>query len=971
MSSSQDGLLKDLNTEQRVAVTHASGPLLIVAGAGTGKTAVITRRIAWLIATGLAKPDEILALTFTEKAAGEMEERVDRLLPYGYVDLWISTFHAFGERIVRSHGLEIGLPDMFRVLTETDQWMLLRRHFNRLNLNHYRPLGNPTRFLKALLQHFSRAEDEMVDPKRYLNYVQSLRMNSDSVELANDEVARVEEVANAFHLYKTILREEDCLDFSDLINETLRLFKTRPALLERYRNQFKFILVDEFQDTNAAQYELVKLLAGTRRNLCVVGDDDQSIYKFRGAAVSNILEFQKDYPDATQVVLGINYRSRQTILDFAYRFIQQNNPNRLETSLGIQKNLRAARDGRGSVVHLHGKTLGDEARLVVYQIQKTHTADSESSWNDFAILVRANDHADPFLQALTVAGIPHDFVANRGLYAKPIILDILNYLRLLDDYHESAAAYRVLNSPATSVQTNDIILLTYYASRKSISLFEAMKLCEVIPGLTPESVAEVKKLLGFIAKHSELARRAPVAKVVLSFLHETGYLKTTLAEDSERSRRDALVLNQFWKQIESFAAADPDPTIKSFLARVALELASGDSGELPTDPEAGPELVRVMTVHAAKGLEFKHVFLVNLVDRRFPTSERGDPIPLPDEFVRETVSEGNIHLEEERRLFYVGCTRARDTLYLTSAEDYAGVRKKKPSRFLIESGIELASASSRDISGDRVSVIHGDSVSEKFRLPDKLSFTQIRAFESCPLQYKFAHILKIPVKGKQVFSFGKSIHSTLQNFFGRILEKRATNQQTLFGGDNQPLKFPSWEDLDHIYRERWIDDWYDSASQRDERFNKGREALKKYYEKITTALPATIAVEQPFVVKFGNVALKGMIDRVDSLSDGTVEIIDYKTGSAKSEETVDWTQLHIYQLAAESVLGMKPRRLTYEYLEEGKTLSTLGSPEKLEALKTDIGNAADMIRASKFLPTPEKRVCATCDFRDICEFRAK
>src|SRR3990167_4082049 len=290
-------ILESLNKEQKEAVTHENGPLLIIAGAGTGKTTVITRRIAWLILEKKIKPDEILALTFTEKASTEMEERVDRLLPYGYVDLWISTFHGFAEKILRLHGLDIGLSTNFRILSDTEQWYLVRKNLDKFNLDYYRPLGNPTKFIHALLKHFSRAKDEEISPKEYLAYTESLKLDKDIApdESAAQEAARLAEVANAYHIYQKILLENNALDFGDLINYALKLFKERPNILEFYRKKFKYILVDEFQDTNWAQYELVKLLAEPNNNLTVVGDVDESIYKFRGASISNILTFKKDF----------------------------------------------------------------------------------------------------------------------------------------------------------------------------------------------------------------------------------------------------------------------------------------------------------------------------------------------------------------------------------------------------------------------------------------------------------------------------------------------------------------------------------------------------------------------------------------------------------------------------------------------------------------------------------------------------
>jgi DNA helicase-2/ATP-dependent DNA helicase PcrA len=339
-------ILKDLNPEQKKAVTFGQGPFLIIAGAGTGKTTVITKRIAWLILSKKAKPEEILAVTFTEKAAGEMEERVDRLLPMGYLELWISTFHSFGERILKNHALEIGLPDDFKLLNQTEQNLLIRQNFDRFNLDYYRPLGNPTKFISALVKHFSRAKDEEVWPEDYLEYVKELKLNEEernevtklrSYEVTKlkeiEEIKRLEEIANAYHVYQQLLLENNALDFGDLINYTLKLFRQRPHILEKYRQQFKYILVDEFQDTNWAQYELIKLLAAPQNNLTVCADDDQSIYKFRGASISNVLCFKKDYPQTKEIVLIKNYRSKQNILDLAYKFIQLNNPNRLEWQL--------------------------------------------------------------------------------------------------------------------------------------------------------------------------------------------------------------------------------------------------------------------------------------------------------------------------------------------------------------------------------------------------------------------------------------------------------------------------------------------------------------------------------------------------------------------------------------------------------------------------------------------------------------
>src|SRR5256712_5297684 len=339
-----DRILEGLNEAQRRAVTHDTGPLLIVAGAGTGKPTVITRCIAWLIATRRARPDEILALTFTDKAAAEMEERVDTLVPYGYADVEIATFHAFGDRILPGHALEIGLTPDFRVLTRSEQTIFFRYRLFELPLAHYRPLGDPTRHLQALITLISRCKDEDISPEEYHAHAERLEREvaaAADYEEARERAAQQRELAATYAKYQELMARDGCVDFGDQIVQVLRLFRARPYVLGAYQRRFRYILVDEFQDTNHAQFELVKLLAARHSNVAVVGDEDQAIYRFRGAAISNILGFLDGYRDAAQIVLSENYRSTQEIPDCAYRLIVHNNPDRLAGRNGIHKRLNA------------------------------------------------------------------------------------------------------------------------------------------------------------------------------------------------------------------------------------------------------------------------------------------------------------------------------------------------------------------------------------------------------------------------------------------------------------------------------------------------------------------------------------------------------------------------------------------------------------------------------------------------------
>lgn len=992
---------KTVNAQQRRAIEHGDGPLLIVAGAGTGKTTVITQRVAWLLLQKGLKPHEVLALTFTDKAAGEMVDRVDRILPYGYVELWIQTFHAFCQKILTAHALDIGLPSDFRLLRGTDAWLLVRRNLTRFDLDYYRPAGNPTRFLHSLLQHFSRAKDEAVSPGDYLAFVEHMALDRDrdpSIAgldgAAKDiELKRLRELANAYATYEKLLLEERALDFGDLIVRTFELFQQRPQILHRYRKQFKAILVDEFQDTNWAQYELVKLLAAPANNLTVVGDDDQSIYKFRGASLANILQFKRDYPSTAEVVLTTNYRSKQNLLDAAYKFIVQNNPNRLEARLAggggrersvpISKKLTATRKGPGILETIVAETEAGETDAVVGKIlERKHS--KEVKWDDFAVLVRANDHAEPFLSALDRAGVPYQFLASRGLYRKEIVLDILSFLRLLDNYHESDALYRVLSFPFWKVPTGDLIELGAFARRRGRSLFEAARDPEAAAKLTADGRSRVSRVLSLVEKFTADARTKPVSILINDFLHDSGYLTAVVAADDARKQTDLLLLNHFLRKVLEFEHASEDRSVRAFVQAIQLEREAGEAGALAGAFDEGPEAVKVMTVHGAKGLEFRFVFLVQLVDKRFPSVERPDPIPLPDALVKEEVPEGDLHLEEERRLMYVAMTRARDGLFLTRAVDYGGARDKKPSRFLVELGLakaEDAKAKRRAPSIPRSPRAPAPplepALAEVVERKVSFSFTELDTFETCPWKYRYAFVLAVPSgKGPQA-SFGSTVHATLRDFFHQIQERAGATQAGLFGARSEAKPFdpPTLPEFLAMYDANWIDDWYESNRQREEFRKRGREALTRFYEAHSGKFPVPRFLEQNFTVSLDPFHFRGAIDRVDVITEAPkagVEIVDYKTGSMSDDKLKrNRLQLSLYALAVEdpNVFNLKVEKLTFEYIEEGKRESFGPKSEDLAKARQWALATIEKIKSGDFHPTPGQ-VCRFCDFRSICPYRA-
>ncbi len=1031
--------LEGLNNEQLQAVTAPGGPVLVIAGAGTGKTTVITRRIAWLIEEKKIPSDRILALTFTDKASAEMEDRVSGLLEHGYYDLEISTFHSFCEKIIRRFGIEIGLPADAKLLNETDQWLLLRNHLDDLPLSYYKPKGNPTKFLRDLLKHFSRAKDELITPKQYLEYAESMRIDKDHAEAGDvSEHDRIQEIADVYHAYQQLLLTENAMDFGDLIVYAVQLLQQRQRVRSYYQEKFHSILVDEFQDTNWAQYELIKLLVGVEtrpsdtagrqggvstgreKNIMVVGDDDQAIYKFRGASVSNILSFKKDFPEGVQVILTHNYRSRQNILDAAYALIQNNNPDRLEAQLNtsppaesagtppcqggaggrysvISKKLISQSHEAGVIEHIHCATLEDEVTSVMALLKQRH--DAGIAWKDMALLVRANDSADPFCRACGSEQIPYQFWAQRGLYRTPVILDIFAYINLLDNYHDAQSCYRLLTTPIFAIRYEDISRIQQYMKKRAVSFFEALKDTQLIPSLSDSAREYIQKLLHLISRHTALLREYSAGQVIDDFMQESGYMKflsdtaNSHASQEQRTAIDALwAVGQLYQRIAEFEESHDDKHLKHFTDEIKLERESGNNGRFEKMELKDEDVVNILTVHSAKGLEFDTVCVLNMVEQKFPTSNRGDSIPLPDDLIHETLPTGDEHLQEERRLCYVAMTRAKNALYFTSADDYGGVRKKKVSRFVEEA--ELVSNTSPQPSplkgegalpllmkeGVGGGIHHRDSQSGPRNIYS-LSHTKLQSFATCPLKYKYEHILRVPiVESSPMFSFGTTMHTTLQKAFA-VVQNRASRvgQVDLFGvsiPENDGAVVLEEKELLKIYDQCWIDDWYTSKKQREEYYKKGKEIIASLIARYKDGWPVPRALEKMFEFPVMNngkrYALWGRIDRIDPIViDGQegVEIVDYKTGTPKSEKmsTEDKQQLLLYQIAVRDVLGYMPLRLTYHYLEDDSMVSFLGTPNDLGQLQRDIKQQIQRMEESTFSATPGYH-CQWCPFNKICDF---
>ncbi|MFA5420813.1 MAG: ATP-dependent DNA helicase, partial [Patescibacteria group bacterium] len=844
-------------------------------------------------------------------------------------------------------------------------------------LDYYAPAGNPNKFIKELLKHFSRLKDENITPDEYLDYCNNLSdEGKDEAEVLENK--KLKELAQAFFVYNKLLLKNDYLDFADLINYTIKLFKTRPNILKKYQEKFKYLMLDEFQDTNFSQYELIKILSGDKANLMVVGDDDQSIYKFRGASISNIMQFKDDYPLAKEIVLSSNYRSHQDILDLSYSFISHNNPNRLEIKLGINKKLKSFFDFKPQSEVISAKSFlneSDELSFVSSKILELYKKDPECDWKDFAILTRTNDSADKYSKELSRLDIPNHFVSLKGLYYKPIILDIVSYLRLLDDYRESSALFRVLNMEEFKIGYSDLQNIITESKKKYWSLFEGLKNIDKIKGISSEALPKINKLLNLLDAHSPLAREKSPSYVFVKFVYDSEILKNL---NHEKDKEIFSYINQFYQKIKKFEEDSETLRLKDFLELFDFELEAGDFGRLKND-FADVDTVKVMTVHASKGLEFKHVFISDLVERKFPSDNRSDKISIPDELIKEKVENSeNFHIEEERRLFYVALTRAKESLHLTCAKDYGGAREKRPSVFIKEAGLNLIESDKinfeelgffKDLKAlDEKNEGQFLLKKEELKLPNYFSFSQFASFSRCPLQYKYAHILKVPVPTeKDNLTFGKLVHNCLYQFLLEILQGENKMQDSLFEKPSNLSK----EKLLKIYKDSWNDEGYESIDSRDVYKNKGKNIMNLFWENIESReLPNIYFLEKDLRLKFKGYTIIGRIDRIDKMPDGSFEIIDYKTGSTKKVLSADEKkQLILYKIIIESVLNIKVSKMTYYYLEEGHKLSFEAKEKEVEATMKWLDDTISEIVKKEFLPNPSSFGCGFCDFKDICEFR--
>ncbi|MES2201793.1 MAG: ATP-dependent DNA helicase [candidate division FCPU426 bacterium] len=976
-----ESILSNLNPEQLRAVTHGKGPLLIVAGAGTGKTTVLTRRIAWLIATKAARPEELLALTFSDKASREMEERVDALVPYGYAPVNILTFHAFGQRLFEEHALRLGLAPDAKVLSGAPLRLFLKKHLFELPLKKFRPLANPDRHVADLIQHFSRAKDEAITPEDYLKVARADAASAVS-EAELGSAAEQLELAEAYQAYDAILHREGFMDHGDQLMLMLRLLRQEPLVLEKTRQEFPWILVDEFQDTNTVQFELIKLLAppGTRDNLTVVGDDDQAIYRFRGASLANILDFKAAYKNAETVVVTKNYRSKQDILECAHRLIQFNNPERLEARENLDKRLQAVAtpanpDISGQAVFYQVfDQLSSELADLSSRISQA-VAEGKRSWRDHAILVRSNSGAEAVIQELNYRGIPSRFSGARGLYRQSEIRLCLGFLRALANPHDNLVLFEFLVGEVYRTPVSDLKALLFRASALNKSLYQLVTRTDLTRAgedteLDPEAFERVEKALSDLARFEQLAREKGVAAALYQFLTESGVISRLLAKNGAAlpaAERQVSNLARFFEKIKVYDQVEKSGSYLSVIGYLDALIEEGDDPPA-SEAELDADAVSVSTVHMAKGLEWPVVFVVGLEDQHFPTSRRGSGLNLPASLGPQIHDERAHHIAEERRLYYVAITRAQQELRLSYARDHGGKKLWKRSPFLQET-LNLGKDEAPALKLSQAEKLHRHATSDGHPLkeplqialpgePLRLSYYPIDDYLTCPLKYKIAHGLRLKPPATFSITYGNVMHKAVQEF-------------NKAGMEGRPF---SLEDLKKAYTEGWRSEGFYSREHEEERFQNGLKRLESFYEDEKNAQPRRqpIGVESRFEFKISPLdSVSGRMDRVDRDADGRVTVCDYKTSNVhdvkKAEsEVAKSLQLAIYALAWRGSHGVLPDLVELYFLESGIRQSLKPDQAYIEAKEAEIKLAFKGIREARFEAKPDFQTCKFCAYGQIC-----
>ncbi len=758
------------------------------------------------------------------------------------------------------------------------------------------------------------------------------------------------------------------MDFGDQIHRTLRLLRERPAVLERLRARYRWILVDEFQDTNHAQLEMLKLLAGEPANLTVVGDDDQAIYRWRGAAAANLLAFRELYPACREVVLVDNYRSTQIILDVAARLISFNNPYRLEVIAGVDKRLRSPRSEGPPVRHLHYDTVSAESDGVAQQIEERLRGGARP--RDVALLVRSNADADPFLRALNMKGIPHRFSGSRGLYTREEVRLLVSFLRVMAQPDDSVSLFYLAASELYRMPEMDLLRLNRYARRKNRPLLEILRGLpenEDLAGVSGATRAAATRILADLERGASEVPHRRTGEVLYGYLQWSGLLGRLSREASTEAETRVKNIARFFDVVRAYGDVAEHDRVPAFVAHLDLLRDAGDDPAV-AEADAEEDAVHVLTVHKAKGLEFPIVFLVGGAEEKFPVRRRREALELPSDLVPDPIAAGDAHVMEERRLFYVAMTRARDELVLTSAADHGTARPRKVSRFVVEA-LDLPSPAPPPRKSQALEALaRNRPAPERGPAPERpipedellrLSHSRIDDYETCPLKYRYVHVLRVPLLAHHALVYGHAVHEAVRRMFETRLAGRP------FSAD----------DLVTALHEAWVSEGFLSREHEERRLQVGEEVLRRFHREEAAQPWSPTAVEEEFAFDVDHNRVQGRYDLVAE-RDGHVTVLDFKTGDvrevrAAQKRANESLQLDIYALAHLRARGRLPDRVELRFLESGLAAGRTPTLEEASRTEERIRTAAAAIRRREFPARPTWMACGQCPFREICPHTAR
>jgi ATP-dependent DNA helicase UvrD/PcrA len=970
----------EMNEAQRRAIHHGDGPLLVIAGAGTGKTRVITERIRYLLESDPALSGEnILGLTFTLKAAAEMKARVAKAAGERGKDVTLKTFHSFCEGLLKD-------VDSDHIMLDTvDHWILLRRNLHRLQLDRYRRLAEPGQFLSDFIEFFSRCQDELVSCEDYRRYADQLaaeldaergQLDEDTRKEREEEVAREYEISRAYQASEELLLEKKRSSFGSLITGAVELLERNAELRKSLQARYKYILVDEFQDTNIAQLRLLELLANNTTNIFAVGDNDQAIYRFRGASFGSFKLFLERFAgwregqDSSRfrVSLTENYRSTPNILRVASQVIGMNT-----ATADFPKKILTAHRSEGEkirVVELPEPE--EEARWVASEIERTHRAGHR--WRDMAVLYRAHAHRDELVRELSRRKVP--FVISRlSILDHPLVKDVIAYLRVIAKPFDDIATARVLSAPAWGFQPADIVRFAERGRKNRRKIFDELQSPQANLPFEPKA-SPVGELLEFLAAQRKAMYRRTAAEILSDVLE--------WLEVYERcSEQDRAYVNRLPEFLKTWEPKSETRGLPEFVEY--LEYFDQAGGTIALEEDAPGDAVQLMSVHGAKGLEFSHVFLLRVNKGKFPTWERPRVFEFPARLMKEGEPEEAFHNQEERRLFYVALTRAQERLTITSITEPKGkvppfiedmlIDPAMKRRDVLQLAPKLASVTAKKAEQDSRAATPKDSLfspqsgqpkifariaewAETFHPPSpeplELHPSAVASYRSCPQRYLFSSVWSLQEGAKATLTFGRVMHSTIRRLMAQLKK-----------GNRLPF-----DEVERIYETEWSNKGYEDDYQEGEYKKDGLEQLRVFHQYALNQTLQVLELEKPFELPVeNNVILKGRIDQINALggkSGKDVEIVDYKTGKPqKVTEARKDLQLSVYAIAAKEMFDLNPVRLIFHYLQDNERLETTRDAKQLDETLRIVQEVAADIRAASFSPK-ESFACRSCAYRPIC-----